>query len=55
MKNKIPNIVTILGLTLLTVIMWISIDVYLAFKSEVPSKVDPQTITAIDPKLDLNG
>ncbi|MEK7550602.1 MAG: hypothetical protein AAB535_02355 [Patescibacteria group bacterium] len=44
MKNKIPNIVTILILTTLTAIMWISLSVYRAVVVK-PSLVVPDEIS----------
>jgi len=55
-KNKLPNLVTILILTMITVIAWASFEVYRAFttKSEVsvPNAVsDPITPTLDQPTI----
>lgn len=53
-NNKLPNIVILLILTLITTLFWISFNVYRVFTTK-PDAVVPQEISLpIDPKLDTN-
>lgn len=53
-KNKLPNIVSILILTLITVVMWVSFNIYRAV-TEKPAPAVPKTISdSISPKLDTD-
>ena len=50
-KNKLPNIISILILTLMTIVLWISLTVYRAFTAK-PAESVPQTVSApITPTL----
>jgi len=52
MKRKIPSLVTILVLTTLTSVMWITLSIYRAITTE-PAAVVPEEISrALDPELD---
>ena len=51
-KNKLPSIVSILILTLLTIILWITLSIYHAFTTKPAASV-PQEISApLTPTLD---
>ena len=50
--QKIPNIVIILVLTLITVIMWISLTIYGALTSKPPIVVPKEVSQPITPVLD---
>lgn len=53
MKNtKIPSLISILVLTLITAVMWISFSVYSAFTKKPNSVVPNEVISPITPKLD---
>lgn len=55
MKHKIPNLVTILILTTLTAVMWISLNIYRAVTVK-PSPAVPKEISEpLDPNLDLDA
>lgn len=52
-KTKLPNVVTILVLTLITVVMWIGYNIYIAITS-APESVVPQNISQpLTPTLDI--
>ena len=53
-KAKLPSLVTILILTLITVVVWVTFDVYRLFnKTETP--VVPEEVSApLNPILDKN-
>jgi hypothetical protein len=53
-KNKLPNIVSILILTLITVIMWVSFSVYRAV-TDKPAPTITKTISEpLSPRLDTD-
>lgn len=52
MKRKIPSLVTILILTTLTSVMWITLSIYRAIATE-PAAVVPEEISrTLNPELD---
>lgn len=51
-KNKLPSLVSILILTLLTSIVWISLSVYRAFTSKPTESVPQEVSLPITPTLD---
>ncbi len=51
-KSKLPNIVVIMILTLITAVFWISFGVYRAFSEDTPVAVPEEVITPLTPKLD---
>lgn len=51
-KNKLPNLVSILILTLLTSIVWISLSVYRAFTNKQPESVPQEVSKPLTPSLD---
>jgi len=53
-KNKLPGIVTILILTLITAFMWISFNVYRAFTIQPETKVPEEILKPLSPTLDTD-
>jgi hypothetical protein len=52
MKNtKLPSLIPILIMTLVTVIMWVSLDVYRAFKIPVEAVVPAEVSQPLTPSL----
>ena len=51
-KNKLPNLVVLMILTLITAIFWISFSVYRAFSVETSVTVPDEIIAPLTPKLD---
>ncbi len=55
MKNsKLPSIVVLMILTLITVLFWISFSVYRSFKSPASVDVSPSVIAPLTPNFDTN-
>lgn len=55
MKNtKIPSLIPILIMTLITVVMWVSFDVYRALKSSTDAIVPTEVSLPLTPSLDQN-
>ncbi|QQG41962.1 MAG: hypothetical protein HYV90_01460 [Candidatus Woesebacteria bacterium] len=52
--QKIPNVVIILILTLITVIMWISLTIYGALTSKPPAVVPKEVSEPLTPTLDID-
>lgn len=53
MKNKkLPSIVSLMILTLITVIFWVTFTIYKSFAKPVTSIVPDEVINQIIPKLD---
>lgn len=52
--QKIPNIVIVLILTLITVIMWISLTIYSALTSKPPAVVPKEVSEPLTPTLDID-
>lgn len=53
-NNKLPNIIVLLILTLITTVFWISFNVYRVFTALPDTVVPTQISLPIDPKLDTN-
>lgn len=54
-QAKLPNLVSILILTLLTITMWISLSIYRAITSK-PAPAVPQTVSQpLTPSLDVDS
>jgi len=54
-KNKLPSIITILILTLVTVVAWISLNIYWAL-SKKPAPIVPQEVSEpLTPTLDTDS
>ena len=51
-KDKLPSIVSILILTLMTVILWISLSIYHAFTTKPAASVPAEILATINPTLD---
>jgi hypothetical protein len=54
-KTKLPSIISVLILTLITVIMWVSLDVYRAFKKPAQNIVSQEISQPLTPSLDQNS
>lgn len=51
-KTKLPSIVSILLLTLITVVMWVTFDVYRLF-NKTPDPIVPESVSIpLNPNLD---
>ena len=53
-KNKIPGLITILMMTLITAVMWVGFGVYRAIKNKPAPTVPQQILQALTPILDNN-
>jgi len=53
-KTKLPNLIPILILTLVTVVMWVSLDIYIAIKKPSNAVVPAQISQPLTPTLDQN-
>jgi hypothetical protein len=53
-KEKLPSIVPILILTLITVVMWVSFDIYRAFLKPADVNVPAAVSQPLTPTLDQN-
>lgn len=53
-KTKLPSLIPILILTLVTVIMWVSLDVYTALKKPTQVVVPVEVSQPLSPSLDQN-
>jgi len=51
-KNKLPSLISVLILTLLTSVMWVSFNVYRALTTETPAEVPKEIIEPLTPTLD---
>jgi len=51
-KTKVPSLIPVLILTLITVVMWVSLDIYRAVKKPVESTVPPEISKPLTPTLD---
>lgn len=54
MKKKLPNLVVLSILTLITSLFWIGFNIYQALTREPSPIVPPDVILQIDPKLDTD-
>lgn len=54
-KSKLPNIVAILILTLITVVMWVGLSVYHAVTTAPPPVVSPAVSEPLTPTLDTQA
>lgn len=55
MKNKkLPSIVILLILTAITVVFWVSFNVYRVFTKEEPVVVPSEITAPINPNLDMD-
>ena len=51
-KSKLPNLISVMILTLITTLMWISFNIYRALTSEVPPSVPQEVSEPLNPVLD---
>ena len=51
-KTKTPSLIPILILTLITIVMWVSFDVYRAIKKPAEAVVPPDVSQPLTPTLD---
>ena len=51
-KNKLPSIISILILTLLTILLWITLSVYRAFTGKPAASVPEEVSAPLTPSLD---
>ena len=54
-KTKLPSLIPILILTLVTIIMWVSFDVYRTFKQPAESSVPANIALPLTPTLDQDA
>lgn len=54
-KNKLPSLVTILILTLITVLMWIGLNIYRALSQKPPPPVPEEVLNPLTPTLDIDS
>jgi hypothetical protein len=54
-KNKLPNYITILVLTLISIVMWISFSVYRALSQKPESDVPQEISNPLTPNLDKDS
>ncbi len=50
--NKLPNIIILMILTLVTVLIWLTLNVYRNFTRETPPAVPAPVILPLTPELD---
>lgn len=53
-KSKIPGLITILIMTLITSVMWVGFGIYRAIKSKPAPTVSQQILQALTPSIDQN-
>lgn len=53
-KNKLPNIISILVLTLLTIILWITLTIYHAFTVKPAASVPSEISAPLTPTLNTD-
>lgn len=53
-KTKLPNLISVLFLTLITVVMWVSFEIYRAVSKSPESVVAQEVVQALTPTLDLD-
>jgi hypothetical protein len=53
-KNKLPSIISILILTLLTILLWITLSVYRAFTGKPAASVPEEVSAPLTPALDAD-
>ncbi|EKE06363.1 MAG: hypothetical protein ACD_19C00016G0036 [uncultured bacterium] len=52
-QKKLPSIIILLILTLITILFWISFSIYSAFSNKPEPVVTEDVIKQLDPKLDI--
>lgn len=51
-KNKLPSLITILVLSLITIVAWVGFSIYRAFSQTTPPDVPSNVSASLDPTLD---
>lgn len=54
-KNKLPSLISVLILTLITVVMWVSFDIYRAITKAPESIVSADITKSLNPTLDQDS
>jgi hypothetical protein len=54
MKPKLPPIIVIAVLTLITAVLWILLSVYRIYNNKPPLVVTPEIVEPVTPNLDKN-
>ena len=54
-KNKLPSVITILILTLITIVVWISLSIYLALSKKLAPSVPEEISKPLTPTLDMDS
>ena len=50
--NKLPNVIALMVLTLVTLLIWLTFNVYRSFTKDTPPAVPEEIILPLNPKLD---
>ena len=53
-KEKLPNIITILVLTIITIILWIALNIYRSFTVKPVPSVPNEILAPLTPSLDTD-
>lgn len=51
--NKLPNVINLMILTLVTILIWLSFTVYRSFTREATPVVPVEVVLPVNPQLDL--
>lgn len=51
-RNKLPSLITVLILTLVTTVMWVSLSIYRAFSQKPTPSVPQEIVNPLTPTLD---
>ena len=54
-KNKLPSVITILILTLITIVVWISLSIYRALSKKPAPSVPEEISKSLTPTLDMDS
>ena len=54
-KSKLPNLISVMILTLITSLMWVSFNIYRALTSKAPPSVSAQVSQPLTPTLDKDA
>ncbi len=52
-KNKLPSLIILIILTLITTLFWISFSIYSVFTKESKTDIPQELILKLDPNLDI--
>lgn len=50
--NKLPNVVNLMILTLVTILIWLVFNIYRSFTRQAPPAVPVEIVLPINPRLD---